>query len=178
MDRMYHFPTYMPAANSPSIPYHKLYVSAYTGDNDVSTELLSAAASSISDASFIALSRDKYRWTNSTMLLKHEWLLGARSMGIFRISNSRHTMQHNYALADSDNTPLPADPDVPTIERVLEEALDASILPDDRNSIRETTISAQFDYSASTDHHLETGIELRTFPIDLTWTVHSMYGFS
>lgn len=144
-------------------PFHKIYFSAYEGSNDVSTELLSAAASSVSDASFIALSRDKYRWTNSTMLFRHEWLFGARTMGIFRISNSRHTMQHNYALADSDNTPLPENPDVPTIERVLEEALDASILPDDRNRIRETTVSAQLDYSASTNHHLETGIEFTDF---------------
>ena len=144
-------------------PFHKLYFSAYGGSNNVGTELLSAAASSVSDASFVALSRDKYRWTNSTMLLRHEWLLGARTMGILSVSNSRHTMQHNYALADSDNTPLPENSDVPTIERLLEESLDASILPDDRNSIRETTVSAQIDYSASTNHHVETGIEFTDF---------------
>lgn len=140
-------------------PFHKLYFSAYQGKNNVGTELLSAASSDVAEADFVMLTRDKYRWTNNTALLKHEWLLGARSLGIIQLSNSVHTMRHNYSMVNTISINLDDSPGVPEIERRLGVALDNAASPDDRNRLRETTLRAQLEYSVSKDHHLLLGIE-------------------
>lgn len=140
-------------------PFHKLYFSAYQGKNNIGTELLAAASVEAPESDFILLSRDKYRWTNTTALLKHEWLLGARAMGIIKLSNSVHTLRHNYNMIDSESANLTDGLDTAGIERELGDKLDGGTLPDDQNRVRETTLSAQVEYSVSKNHHLLAGIE-------------------
>ncbi len=140
-------------------PFHKLYFSAYQGKNNIGTELLSAASAEVPTSDFILLSRDKYRWTNTTALIKHEWLLGARTMGIIKLSNSVHTLRHNYNMIDSESANLIDGLDTAGIERALGNQLDSGDSPDDQNRIQETTLSAQIEYSLSKNHHLQAGIE-------------------
>lgn len=140
-------------------PYQKVFVSAYQGKNNVGTELLTAAASDVTEANFILLTRDKYRWTNATGLLRHEWLIGARALSVVEVSTSVHTMRHNYNLADTRTKEIPDNADVPTIERTLERALEAGTLPDDRNRVRDTRIGAEIEYSLSRAQHLAVGLE-------------------
>ncbi|MEM8488486.1 MAG: carboxypeptidase-like regulatory domain-containing protein [Bacteroidota bacterium] len=140
-------------------PFHKLYFSAYQGKNNIGTELLSAAASNVAEADFILLTRDKYRWTNTTAVLKHEWLLGARAMGVLKLSNSLHTLRHNYNMIDSNAITLPDNIDTAGIEQALTNELNTGDTPDDKNRIRETTLSAQLELSVAKNHHLITGIE-------------------
>ncbi len=138
--------------------FQKINVSAYRGSNNIDTELLSAAASDVTEASFILLTRDKYRWTNSTGLIRHEWLLGARALSILELSTSLHTLKHNYNLADTRTTLIPDGADVPTIESTLASALDTGALPDDRNRVQETSLGAQIEYSLSKTNHLAVGL--------------------
>ena len=139
--------------------FQKLYFSAYQGTNNIGTELLTAADSDVTAANFILLTRDKYKWANTTGLLRHEWLLGARALSIIELSTSLHTLRHNYNLADTRTTPIPENADVPAIEQALEVAVSSGALPDDRNRVRETKIGAQLAYSLSPSHHLGIGLE-------------------
>lgn len=141
-------------------PFHKVFLSFYQGKNNMASELLTSESAQSSGTDFIMLSRDQYRWNNSTAQIRHEWLLGARVLGTMKLRNSLHTLAHNYQMTDSQTAELTPDLSVPQIESALGIVLDTGLSPDDRNRLRETALEAQIEYSPATAHHVQAGIEI------------------
>ena len=155
--------------------FHNLYLSFYRGTNDISSELLTAEATQATDSLFILFTRDQYNWTNSTSQIRHEWLMGARTLGMIRLRNSLHTLNQNYEYLDNQSVNLDPDLDASQIERALIDSLDQVPRPDNHNRIRETALEASFDYSVSKSQHVTAGLEVaqisNRFRLDSQFTI-------
>lgn len=149
-------------------PFHKVFLSFYQGKNNMASELLTSESAQSSGTDFIMLSRDQYRWNNSIAQIRHEWLLGARVLGMMKLRNSLHTLGHNYQMTDSQSAALTPDLSVPQIESALGNVLDTGLSPDDRNRMRETALEAQIEYSPVIAHHIQAGIEVSQISHDFS----------
>ena len=139
--------------------FHKLYVSAYRGSNDVDTQLLTSNADPVTGSpSLLMLARDRYHWTNVIGQVRHEWLAGARALGTIRLRRSRHTLRHGYEMIDSQTAALPDGLTVPEIEQALVNTLNESPI-EDGNRITEVALETTLDYSLTSRHHLYAGLE-------------------
>ena len=141
-------------------PFSKLYLGFYQGENEIGSELLTSDAANVTDDVFILLTRDQYKWTNTTTQARFESLLGARALGMIRIRNSLHTLRHNYQYQDNQSAVLDPNFSVAEIESALTTLLDEDTRPENRNRIRETALEATVDFSISKDQHLLAGLEI------------------
>ena len=149
------------AASSITInPFHKLFVSFYQGSNEIQSELLTSEAAQVTNNTFILLTRDYYDWANTTSQIRHNWLMGARTLGMLRLRNSLHTLHHNYQFRDNLTAQIPPDAGVPLIEQTLIDELDQDQTQADRNRIRETALEGTIDVSLDTGNHLQAGFEI------------------
>ena len=149
------------AASSITInPFHKLFVSFYQGSNQIGSELLTSDEAQVTDDTFILLTRDSYDWANTTSQIRHNWLMGARTLGMLRLRNSLHTLHHSYQFMDNLTAEIPAGSDVDFIERTLINELDQDSTPADRNRIRETALEGTIDFSLDAGNHLQFGFEI------------------
>ena len=101
------------AASSITInPFHKLFVSFYQGSNEIGSELLSSESAQATNDAFILLTRDYYDWANTTAQIRHNWLMGARTLGMLRLRNSLHSLHHSYQFRDNQTAQIPEGSDV------------------------------------------------------------------
>ncbi len=140
-------------------PFNKLFVSFYQGSNKISSELLSSEDANVTDDTFILLTRDRYRWTNTTGQIRYHWLMGSRLLGMLKARNSLHTLRHDYQFSDNQTLRIPSNTGVPFIEHILLQSLDNELPADNRNRIEETALEASLDFSLSKDQHVQIGAE-------------------
>ncbi|MEP0548210.1 MAG: carboxypeptidase regulatory-like domain-containing protein [Rhodothermales bacterium] len=141
-------------------PFRTLRASAYRGSNEVETELLAAGFGAAESPEQLTLSRDRYRWTNTTGRVRVESLLGARALGYAGVRASHHTLAHGYqALDAADIGYAPETGSISDFETALRDALAAEPLPDDGNRFTEWVAEAGLDYSLSPTHLVEVGVE-------------------
>ncbi len=137
-------------------PFRTLRASAYRGASAVGTELAAAGFGDDGALERLTISRDRYHWTNLTGRARYEALLGARASGHAGVRASHHTLEHRYqTLAAAE----PAGRGLDDLEADLREALDAAPLPDDGNRVTEWVAEAGLDYSLSSAHLVEVGVE-------------------
>lgn len=149
------------AASSITInPFHKLFVSFYQGTNEIGSELLTSDAAGVTDDAFILLTRDSYDWANTTSQIRHNWLMGARTLGMLRLRNSLHTLHHTYQFKDNQSAQLPENATVDFTENYLRNFLDEDGSLADRNRIRETALEGTVDVSLDPGNHLQAGFEI------------------
>ena len=142
-------------------PFRTLRASGYRGSNEVGTELFAAGFGTAGEIpEQLTLSRDRYRWTNTTGRVRVESLLGARALGYAGVRASRHTLAHGYQTLDAaDIGYTPTTGTIATFEQALRDALAAEPLPDDGNRFTEWVAEAGLDYSLSPSHLVEVGVE-------------------
>ncbi|MBX2820521.1 MAG: TonB-dependent receptor [Rhodothermaceae bacterium] len=141
-------------------PFHKLFLSFYQGSNKIGSELLSSESAQTTNDAFILLTRDSYDWANTTAQIRHNWLMGARTLGMLRLRNSLHSLHHNYQFRDNQTAQIPEGSDVAFIEEALINELNQDGTPADRNRIRETALEGTVDFSLDAGSHLQLGFEL------------------
>ena len=142
-------------------PFRTLRASAYRGSNEVGTELFAAGFGAEGETpEQLTLSRDRYRWTNTTGRIRIESLLGARALGYAGVRASHHTLAHGYQTLDAADIGFtPTTGSVADFEAELRAALASAPLPDDGNRFTEWVAEAGLDYSLSPAHLVELGVE-------------------
>ena len=148
------------ATNITLNPFHKLFVSFYHGTNEIGSELLTSEDADVTGGTFLLLTRDNYRWANTTGQIRYNWLMGARSLGMIRLRNSLHTLHHNYQFKDTLTFEPAENLNLDQLEQNLVNEINLDSAQDDRNRFRETAIEGTFDYGISPRVHLQTGLEL------------------
>ena len=141
-------------------PFHKLFISFYQGSNEISSLLLTSEEAQATNNTFILLARDSYDWANTTSQIRHNWLMGARTLGMLRFRNSLHSLHHNYQFQDNQTAQIPEDAEVSVIEETLIRELDQDLTQADRNRIRETALEGTIDISLDAESHVQAGFEI------------------
>ena len=141
-------------------PFHKLFVAFYHGTNEIGSELLTSEEANVTGGTFLLLTRDNYRWANTTSQIRYNWLMGARSLGMIRLRNSLHTLHHNYQFEDTLTFDSPESLNLDQLEQSLVDTINLDTAQDDRNRFRETAIEGTFDYGLSPRNHFQAGLEL------------------
>ena len=131
-------------------PYRSLSVSGYRGRNHIQTQFVARDP-------FGMLTQDRYNWANTAGQARLDWTLGARSSLAVQLRASEHRVQRGYQM--TYGYPNSTDGIEAAID-TLQQALDPSAWPDDRNRLREWTLDATGSYAATTRHHLKGAVEV------------------
>ena len=118
-------------------PFQTLYASAYRGTNEIGADFRTLG----SDAGLSVATRDRYDWSNLGGQVRLEWLMGARTIGSMRVHGSRHVSRYEYLAGSAPDSLAP------------------SPVPDEANAVNEVGLEAEVDYSLSSQHDVQVGVE-------------------
>ncbi len=119
-------------------PLRTLHASGFAGRSRLGNDL-SGAPVGTAPGEDPAWFRDLYSWGNAAAQIRYDAVLGARALGSVRGRFSRYRLRHDFESRDS---------------ATRENA------EDDGNRVTEAALEARADYSASSRHYLEGGVEV------------------
>ncbi len=119
-------------------PFRTVYASGYRGTNEIGADYRSALLG-VGDAARTISTEDRYDWSNLGGQVRMEWLLGARAMGTVRLHGSRHTSRYEYVAGAAGPQTLG--------------------VPDEDNAVNEVGAEAVLNYSLSSQHQVNAGLE-------------------
>lgn len=120
-------------------PFHTVYASGYRGTNEMGADYQSALFGKGYGTQEVG-TQDRYNWGNLGGQVRMEWLMSAQAAGTVRLHGSRHTSRYEY-LAGAKNAKAPA-------------------VPDEDNAVNEVGAEAVLDYSLSSRHQVQAGLEM------------------
>lgn len=138
-------------------PLESTRLSFYRGSNRIATGLISRSRIQGLEQLRFMYTDDRYRWTNHAAHLHHEMVAGPRLDLAFGVNGTIHTLDHQYAMADSDGlTSSPGTTRQDTIN-ALKRQVDTRPDIRDRNRITEAEAYIKADWSFSTRSRLNSG---------------------
>lgn len=138
--------------------FHTTSLSFYRGKNYLQTQLLAHNSAAGNNTPELMYTQDTYDWQNTAARIEHSWLIDSRLNARFAISYSKHHSNHHFGMAGSDDLITVPSDEATLIERLQNQIADQPHTGDD-NMVRETSLSADFEYSLHQDHNLNFGIE-------------------
>lgn len=138
--------------------FQTTHISAYRGKNYLETGLFSQNVALASDAPNYISTLDKYEWTNMMGKIAHEWLISPRLDASISGYMTKHELNHQYAMGDDLNTNLSFASADPVSDQLRTGAI-RSMDTGDENGVVESAVSAKFNYSATKNYQLKTGLK-------------------
>ncbi|PQJ34942.1 hypothetical protein BSZ35_10340 [Salinibacter sp. 10B] len=131
-------------------PFRSLSVSGYRGRNHLHTQFVAQDPTGM-------LTQDRYDWANTAGQARVDWTLGARTSAAVQLRASEHRVHRGYQMTYGN--PDPGD-SIDGVIDSLQQSLDPSLWPDDRNRIRELSLETTGQYAVTSRHHLKGGVEI------------------
>ena len=139
--------------------YHTLSGSLYRASNHLASELIASNQSGAADTDLFIFTEDSYSWLNWVGQIRHDWLMGARSVLSTRVKGSYHSSGYAYDAFKDPIEPNPSDDLLDDTARASRNSESLSRGSEEGNTIQEYTLDAILDYSFSAVHNVEVGLE-------------------
>lgn len=139
-------------------PFRTLHASVYRARNGIASDLSVVNASAASEQDRLILTSDDYDWSNWAAQVRHDWIMGARSIASMQVRGSWHASQYSYRSLQDQVAPG-ADPQglAQSIE-ALRTSLGTARGSYEHNEIRELSAHATLTHSFATRHHVEASL--------------------
>ena len=142
-------------------PFRTVHASAYRARNRIASDLAAVNSENLPDADLLILTRDDYDWTNWAGQIRHDWLIGARSVGMVQFQGGWHDSRYLYKGWRGQIEPLRDEVAFEEAIVAFEPRLSGAGGSEEHNTIRELALKTAFSHSLSPRHHVEVGVDAR-----------------
>ena len=142
-------------------PFRSIHASAYRARNRIASDLAAVNSDNLSEADLLVLTRDDYDWTNWAAQIRHDWLIGARSVGTVQLQGGWHDSRYAYRGLLDQIAPLMGEAALEQAIAAFEPELGHAGGSEEHNKIRELALKVEFSHSLSPRHHVEAGLDAR-----------------
>lgn len=141
--------------------FRTLQASFYRGTNAVETELLSSGVDRDQNSPpLLLLTRDRYGWSNTAGQVRLDLLVGDRASMQLRGWGSRHELDHDYAMVETEASPEDLVSGSSPALAELRSLMALRPPSEDRNQIQEWGAGLRGDLAAGGGHFLTGGVEV------------------